>query len=103
MRTLNFNVNQQIISKEGDFSNIVSESAGYLKCKFSFCSEWEGFLKIAEFRRFENGDCFPVKIENGFCEVPAEVLGGRKWYVSVVGKNGKKKITTNKELIRQEV
>lgn len=91
-----------MISKKGDFSNIVSGSAGYLKCEFSFCSEWDGLLKVAEFRRYENGDCFPVKIENGSCEVPPEVLGGRKWYVNVVGKYISTKITTNKCCINQE-
>lgn len=34
MRTLKFNVGQQIIKKSGDFSNIASGSSGYLKCSF---------------------------------------------------------------------
>lgn len=103
MRTLKFNVGQQTIKKSGDFSNIVSGSSGYLKCQFSFDSEWNGFLKVAEFRKYLDSDVFPVPVINNACTVPDGVLDGSQWYVNVIGKSGNKQITTNKVLIRQEV
>lgn len=103
MRTLNFSVHNQCLSKQGDFSNIVSGSQGYLKCTFSFCSEWDGLLKVAEFRVYESDDPILEKIISNSCMVPAEVTKKKQWYVNVIGKKGEKKITTNKERIKQEV
>lgn len=102
MRILKFNVDQQTISKDGDFSNIVSGSIGYLKCEFSFCSEWNGLLKVAEFRKYLDSEVYPVQVYKNSCIVPSEVLDGSQWYVNVVGKSEGKKISTDKVLIRQE-
>lgn len=103
MRTLNFDVKQQTIKKSGDFSKIVSGSSGYLKCQFSFDTEWNGLLKAAEFRKYIDSDVFPMPIINNVCIVPDAVLDGSQWYVNVIGKSGSKQITTNRALIRQEV
>lgn len=103
MRTLKFNINQQIINKSGDFSNIVSGSSGYLKCEFSFDSEWNNLLKVAEFRKYLDSDVYPMPIINNSCNVPDAVLDGSQWYVNVIGKSGKKQIATNRILVRQEV
>lgn len=103
MRTLKFNINQQTIKKCGDFSNIVSGSSGYLKCEFSFDSEWNNLLRVAEFRKSLDGEVYPNPIINNSCIVPDEVLDGIQWYVNVVGRNNNEKIATNRVLIRQEV
>lgn len=103
MRTLNFNIEKQTLEKSGDFSHIVSGSSGYLKCQFSFCKEWDGLFKIAEFRKYLDSKVYPVQIYMNFCYVPEEVLDGSRWYIDVVGKKGEKQIKTNKVMVRQEV
>lgn len=103
MRTLRFNINQQSIKKEGDFSNIVSGSVGYLKCEFSFDSEWSGLRKVAEFRKYLDSEVYPVQVENNSCMVPYHVLDGSQWYVNVIGRGKTKQITTNRVLVRQGV
>ncbi|MEE0782145.1 MAG: hypothetical protein U0M78_10995 [Sellimonas sp.] len=104
-RILAFNVVGQQIKKdpECDFDNIVSGTSGYLYARFTFSREWAGTVKVAEFRQYVTDDCYPVKIVNGICEIPKEVLSGRYWHVTVVGKHGELKLTTGKEKVMQEV
>lgn len=105
MRKLKFNVNEQMIEKDGscDFSGIVSGTSGYLYACFNFSREWSGMGKVAEFRRYETSECFPALISNSMCEIPKEVLAGKRFCVNVVGKNGDKILTTNKCFVNQEV
>lgn len=104
MRTLRFVVRAQQISQDPgcDFSGIVPGTASYLQAEFSFSQEWTGTVKVAEFRRYETSECYPVKIVNGRCEIPAEALTGKTWMVNVVGKRGEMILTTNKCKVRQE-
>lgn len=105
MRKLKFDVEEQKIKKNDycDFSNIVSGTKGYLFAKFSFSNEWIGMVKVAEFRRFENSECYSVKIVNGMCEIPSEVLSRKRWFLNVVGKKKNIILTTNKISVSQEV
>ena len=98
MRVLRFNVNGQIITKSPncDFDNIVPGSSGYLKAEFTFSSEWQGFIKAASF--FRNGKkCPAVLLNDGkSCVIPAEALTGRRFSISITGKNKKDvRMTTN--------
>lgn len=104
MRTLRFIVDAQKISPDPscDFTGIVPGTAGYLKAHFSFSSEWRGLAKVAEFRRYDIDEAVPAKIINGKCEIPAETLRGKKWYVNVVGKRGNIRITTDRAEVKQE-
>lgn len=104
MRTLRFTVDAQKISPDPscDFSGIVPGTAGYLKAHFSFSSEWRGLAKVAEFRRYSTDEVFPAKIINGECEIPADALRGKKWYVNVVGKRGNIRMTTDRAEVKQE-
>ena len=104
MRTLRFQVRSQQISPDPDcdFAGIVPGTAGYLQAEFSFSSEWQDTVKVAEFRRFETSECYPVKIVNGRCMIPSEVLTGKTWLLDVVGKRGDMILTTNKCKVRQE-
>lgn len=104
MRTLKFAVNAQNISPDPncDFSGIVPGTAGYLYATFEFSAEWRGLAKVAEFRRYDIDEAIPAKIVNGKCEIPAETLRGKKWYVNVVGKRGNIRITTDRAEVKQE-
>lgn len=104
VRTLRFQVRGQQISPDPDcdFSGIVPGTAGYLQAEFSFSPEWRYTVKVAEFRRYETSEYYPVKIVSGRCTIPAEVLAGKAWLVNIVGKRGDMVITTNKCKVRQE-
>lgn len=104
MRTLEFKVNGQRISKSNncDFNGIVSGSVGYLKAHFSFSPEWAGTVKVAEFRTYADLEPVSVPIINNECMVPMEVTGSNAWYVKVVGKNKNMILPTENCRVKQE-
>lgn len=105
MRKLNFRVTGQKIEKAGDFSNLVPGSCDYIQAEFEFDAEWSGMFKIAEFRRINLSDseCWPVRISNNRCTVPAEVLSGNKWYINVIGQSREGiRIPTGRVEVRQD-
>lgn len=103
MRLLKFNVNAQQIEKdpECDFNNIVAGTVGYLKAQFAFSSEWENCVKVARFWRGSQEHA--VLLDGNTCIIPAEALVGATFRVSVLGKKGEYRITTNQTIVRQEV
>lgn len=98
MRYLNFIIDGQIIKKDPDcdFSNIVPGTTGYLIARFTFSEEWNNTVKVAAFWR--NGhECPPQILKDGHsCVIPSEALTSRQFTISVLGKNEKIKLTTNK-------
>ena len=104
MRPLKFIVNAQRICEDTacDFSAIVSGTSGYLKASFSFSAEWTGMVKVAEFRKLTSDEPVSVPIINNECMVPADVTGGDRWYVKVIGKRGDVLIPTGNCRVRQE-
>lgn len=101
MRTLQFNVNGQKLSKDGDFSEIVKGSKQYLKCQFDFSEDWHGYKLIAVFVKDEKEA--PVLIERDrTCLVPDEVTDDAFFKLWILGAKGSSRITTNKILIEQE-
>lgn len=105
MRTLEFTASGQELKAEKDcsFKGIVRGTKGYLQLRFTFDSEWDGFLKVAEFRKYLTDEAVPAAIINGRCDVPCCVTDGNAWRVNVVGKNGWKRLTTNTVTVKQEV
>lgn len=103
MRLLEFNVNAQQIEKAQncDFTNIVAGTTGYLRAHFTFSSEWDNCIKVARFWR--GGKEHAVCLRDDECDVPAEVLSGVTFGVSVLGQHDTYRITTNRTLVRQEV
>jgi hypothetical protein len=101
MRLLKFNVNAQRITAdpECDFSNIIAGTEGYLQAQFTFSSEWDSCVKVASFWRGEKEEA--VLIQDGKCDIPAAVLTGPSFRVSVIGKSDTYRITTNRLLVRQ--
>lgn len=104
MRTLEFKIKQQQLTKDPacDFSNIVAGSKNYLRAHFTFSDDWGGCLKAASFWRGEEE--YAVLLDEGdACMIPPEALVGMTFAVTVLGKNGKLEIPTNRVTVRQEV
>lgn len=99
MRTLQFKVSGQNLSKDGDFSGLVAGTRGYLYTAYNFDSEWDGCKKAAVFSRF--GKEYPAPIINGRCAVPDEIAEKDSWYVHLVGVKDGYRITTNEVEVRQ--
>lgn len=101
MRTLSFTIDGQKLSKNGDFSNIIRGSKGYLKCEFSFNgNDWDKHKLIAVFRTKEK-ECAVLLNPDRTCMVPDEVTDSSSFTLEMVGVSSNKKILTNKELIEQ--
>lgn len=103
MRTLSFIVDGQIIKQnpECNFSDIVPGSSGYLIAKFKFSNDWDNTIKAAIFQNGEN-ESYPEILKDGSsCIIPSEVLINKQFTISVLGKNEKIKITTNKVKVVQ--
>ena len=101
MRILHFRIEGQIIKPNGDFSGIVSGTKQYLYAQFHFSKEWNGAVKVAEFRRFLQ-DPISVAVKNNICEIPESVLSGKELYVRVIGKKKEMRIRTNECTVKQE-
>lgn len=100
MRILNFKVDSQVLEQDGDFSDIVSGTSGYLKARFNFSDEWAGCLMIASF--FNRGKEYACKLVNNECMIPDEALTDRYFKVQVVGVKRNYKITTTKLKVYQK-
>ena len=84
---LHFNVNNQIIERTDTFVPVRS-SKNYLYAEFDFqTNDWNGKSKTALFRSGDN-DPVPVLLgETNTCLVPAEVLTGTSFSVSIIAGN----------------
>lgn len=106
MRILEFNVAKQRLTKKQtcDFSGLVAGSVGYLHAKFYFSeNEWRDCTdKVARFW-IGTQEHAAILDKNNRCEIPPEVLTGKKFEVSVIGVAPGYKIETNKIRVRQEV
>lgn len=102
MRILPFIVSGQKLSKNGDFSNIIRGSKGYLKCKFDFeGDDWDGYNIIAIFKT-KDKEYGELLNADKTCMIPDEVTDFPSFKLSLIGISGDKRIITNKELIEQK-
>nr|DAI50755.1 MAG TPA: hypothetical protein [Bacteriophage sp.] len=103
MRTLKFNVKEQMIekAKNCDFSDIARGTTGYLKAQFSFSSDWNGYAKIAVFNDAWDKveECRPI-IGNE-CEIPSKVLDSISFKVRIIGVSDGRRLTTNRTEVAQ--
>lgn len=99
MRTLQFKVAGQKLSKDGDFSGLVAGTKGYLQTAYNFDREWDGCKKAAVFLRYDKE--YPVPIINGQCDVPDEITEHKRWKVYLIGERNGYRITTNEVEVRQ--
>ena len=106
MRILEFNVQKQRLTKkiDCDFSGLVAGSVGYLRAKFYFSdNEWNGCsTRVARFW-LDGKEHAEILDNNDSCEIPAAVLTGSKFEVSILGAASGYKIETNKITVRQGV
>lgn len=102
MRKINFKVDKQRLSKVGNFEHIVKGTKGFLQCVFSFDEEnnWKDYNIVAVFEA-GNVEC-AVIVDNNTCIVPNEVTDLRCFKIRLIGIKESQRITTNKELIKQE-
>ena len=101
MRILRFIANGQMLEPdpECDFTGLVSGTSGYLHAEFEFDNDWIGSRVAASF--FSLDKEYPAIVENGVCEIPAEALSFRDFYVQLTGIRDGYKITTNRQIVRQ--
>ena len=103
MRKLKFTVEGQRLRKDPkcDFSGLIPGSRHYLEAAFTFDSEWDECVCVAEFRDDSN-DIDAALVEDGACEIPASVLNEHNFYVRLIGKRADGYcITTNQLQISQ--
>ena len=101
MRKLYFNVEGQKLSKNGDFSNIIRGTKGYLECNFNFIGDdWKGYKLIAVFESKNVEYAIPIK--SRACTVPDEVTDSSNFILKIIGVKDKQKILTNRVLVSQE-
>ena len=99
MRILQFRINGQKLSKDGDFSGLIAGTKGYLYTAYNFDGEWDGCRKAAVFSRYDKE--YPVPIINSRCAVPDEIAGYKRWKVYLVGERKGYRITTNEMEVYQ--
>lgn len=103
MRTLEFKVDKQRLTKDGDFDHIVAGSKGYLRASFMFSEDWNNCLKVASFYDDHRNE-YARPIIDGACDIPDEVTDGKIFRLRVIGKRGTDyQLTTNVLLIEQGV
>ena len=100
MRILQFRINGQKVSKDGDFSGLIAGTKGYLYAAYNFDREWDGCKKAAVFSRYDKE--YPVPIINSKCAVPDEITGCKRWKIYLVGERKGNRITTNEVQVRQQ-
>ena len=105
MRILRFVVKDQILEKDPDcnFEGLVPGSQKYIKAKFSFSPEWDGYTKVVSFRSMLGKEYSPQVLQDGYsCIIPSEALVRRAFKVQVLGKKGATTLTTNKFTVEQK-
>lgn len=104
MRTLKFIVSSQIVAPDPDcdMSNLVPGGKECIKLEFIFSKDWNGYTKVVEFTSALGKEYTPKMLTDGrSCIVPAEALSRRVFKIRVIGKQGEKKMVTNKFAIKQ--
>ena len=104
MRTLVFNVKNQIIQKDHscDFSGLVADTSGYLRAKFILSDAWNNCAKVAGFFSKDDKEFPPcILYEDNSCEIPAEVLKHHEFKIRLYGRRKDYTITTQPITIKQ--
>ena len=100
MRILQFRINGQKLSKDGDFSGLIAGTKGYLYAAYNFDREWDRCKKAAVFSRYDKE--YPVPIINSKWAVPDEITACKRWKIYLVGEIKGYRITTNEVEVMQE-
>lgn len=102
MRTLVFNVDGQIITREKPEEVIVAGSSGYWKAKFLFSDDWDKCRKVVGFFT-KYGKELPPRVlsSENICEIPKEALELHQFEIKLYGKGLGVNITTKPITITQ--
>lgn len=101
MRVLNFRADGQVLKKDGNFDDLYPGSAGYLYAEFNCSRDWLGMVKVAEFRLRLKGDPVSVAVINGRCEIPESICAASYFFVRLIGKKGRVRLTTGDCEVKQ--
>lgn len=104
MRTLVFNVKNQIIEREPscDFSGLVAGTSGYLKAKFVLSTAWDNCAKVVGFFSKDDKELTPCVLESdNTCLIPADALKYHEFKIRLYGKRKDYTITTQPITIKQ--
>lgn len=104
MRTLQFNVEGLILSKDPNcnFDKIVPCTNGYLQAQFQFSEEWNGYLKVAEFSSGNHEYTPQVLDKNNSCMIPQEALKRSIFRIRILGRQNDNRLITNRILVYQK-
>lgn len=81
---LEFSISNQLLSRL-DATQVMSDSENYLECSFQFSSDWDNTVAVATFGHSQVSDPISVRIVDGKCRVPHEVIKTYGFQVSVYG------------------
>lgn len=81
---LEFSISNQLLSRL-DATQVVADSENYLECSFQFSADWDNTVAVATFGHSKVADPISVRIVNGVCRVPHEVIKPYGFRVSVYG------------------
>lgn len=81
---LEFSVSNQLLSRL-DAAKVVADSENYLECGFSFSRDWDGTVAVATFGHRKVAEPISVRIVDGKCRVPHEVIKTHGFQLSVYG------------------
>lgn len=81
---LEFSISNQLLSRL-DATKVVADSENYLECAFQFSEDWNNTLAVATFGHSKVAEPIPVRIVDGKCRVPHEVIKTYGFMLSVCG------------------
>lgn len=81
---LEFSVSNQLLSRL-DATKVVADSENYLECAFQFSEDWDGAVAVATFGHSKVEKPVSVRIVEGKCLVPHEVIKTYGFQLSVYG------------------
>lgn len=101
MRKLEIKVNDLILTKSGDYENIVRGSDNYLVLYFRFNHSWSGRRKVVNIKDVNGNEYNCLIGETNRVKIPKEVTQTSRMYVTVYGKEGSQQVNTTTLTIKQ--
>lgn len=95
MRKLEIKVNDLIMSKSGDYSNIVRGTDNYLVLHFNFDRTWKDRKKVVHIEDVEGESYNAIVDKTNSIVIPKKVTGTSKIFVTLHGKQNNSFVKTN--------
>lgn len=84
---LEFSISNQLLTRL-DSTTVYSGSCNYLRARFAFSDDWAGVVPVATFSHPAAEGAYSVRLIQGECLVPLEVLRPGRFSVTVCGAGG---------------